>query len=241
MGFFSARPRLLAAPQYRVILFDVNETLLDMSPLKKAVNKAFDHKSAFQQWFGLLLQHALVDTVTDQYHDFSTIGDAALDMTAHMLEQKPLKAAQKQQLLGMMTELPAHADVAKGLQQLLDAGYSLVAFTNSAQAVLDEQLHYAGLMHYFEQGLTVELAHRYKPHLSTYRAAVTHLGVAPEEALLVAAHGWDVAGAQRAGLDAGFIARPGQTLYPLAPPPLFYGDTLVDLAEQLVDERQIKG
>jgi 2-haloacid dehalogenase len=176
----------------------------------------------------------LVDTVSGQYHDFGTIGEAALDMTAHMLEEKVLKPAKKQEILGMMTELPAHKDVPKGLEKLLDAGYVLVAFTNSSQRVLDEQLHHAGLIHYFEQGLSVEMVHRFKPDGHTYQAAVQHLGVAPAEALLIAAHGWDVAGAQRAGLATGFIARPGQTLYPLAPPPTYHGNTLVDISRQLL-------
>ena len=211
MGFFSAAPRPQPAPRYQAILFDVNETLLDMRPLKQAVVKAFGNKHAFHQWFGLLLQYSLVDTVSGQYHDFGTIGDAALD-----------------------TELPPHKDAPKGLEMLLDAGYSLVAFTNSSQRVLDAQLRYADLIHYFEQGLSVEMVRRFKPDGRTYQAAVQHLCLAPAQALLIAAHGWDVAGAQRAGLAAGFIARPGQTRYPLAPPPAYCGKTLVEVARQLL-------
>jgi 2-haloacid dehalogenase len=234
MGFFSAAPRPQPAPCYQAILFDVNETLLDMRPLKQALVKAFGNQHAFHQWFGLLLQYSLVDTVSGQYHDFGTIGDAALDMTANMLEEKRLKPARKQEIIRLLTELPPHKDAPKGLEMLLDAGYSLVAFTNSSQRMLDAQLRYADLIHYFEQGLSVETVRRFKPDGRTYQAAVQHLGLAPAEALLIAAHGWDVAGAQRAGLAAGFIARPGQTRYPLAPPPAYCGETLVEVARQLL-------
>ena len=77
---------------------------------------------------------------------------------------------------------------------------------------------------------------RYKPHPDTYlyRYAIEKAGVAPAEALLVAAYGWDVAGALAAGLGAAFLARPGQTLYPLAPLPTYQAPTLTALAEQLV-------
>jgi 2-haloacid dehalogenase len=234
MGLFSATPPPRAIQPYRVILFDVNETLLDMSPLKRAVGKAFGSPHAFRQWFGLLLQYSLVDTVTGQYHDFGTIGEAALDMTANMLEKKCLKPAHKQRIIGLLKELPPHKDVPKALALLQEAGYSLVAFTNSPSKVLDEQLAYADIISYFNQGLSVEMVRRYKPDGNTYRAAVQHLELAPSEALLVAAHGWDVAGAQRAGLDSAFVARPGQTLYPLAPPPTYQGDTLLSVARQLV-------
>ena len=219
----------------KVILFDVNETLLDMSKLKKALMKAFNNKAAFHQWFGLLLQYSLVDTVTKHYHDFRTIGDAALDMTASMLQEKSLKPADKHKILELMTELPAHQDVPEGLKLLLEAGYSLVAFTNSTRSVLDQQLRYADLIHYFEQGLSVDEQRQYKPYVGTYHVAARQAGAPdPTTAILIAAHGWDIAGALHAGLQAGFIARKGQTLYPLAPDPTFQGKTLVEVAKQII-------
>ena len=227
----SSSPR---PPQPKVVLFDVNETLLDMSKLKLAVTKAFGNRFAFKQWFGLLLQYSLVDTVTGSYHPFNLIAEAALDMAAEKLEEKPLKPARKREIMGLLTELPAHKDIPKGLEILLDSGIRLVAFTNSPRAILDEQLRYAGIIHYFEQGLSIDAGHRYKPHFDTYRTAVQTVGVLPVEAARVAAHGWDVAGALQAGLAAGFIARPGQELYPLAPPPTYSGKTLVEVARQIV-------
>ncbi|GAC1595915.1 MAG: haloacid dehalogenase type II [Hymenobacter sp.] len=230
----SAAPQPPRPGQLKVLLFDVNETLLDLSKLKKALVSAFGNKAAFRQWFGLLLQYSLVDTVTERYHPFGTIADAALDMTAAMLEEKPLNAADKKDILALMTQLPAHPDVKEGLEMLRRAGYGLVAFTNSTNAVLDQQLRYAGIISYFEQGLSVDPMRRFKPHLATYEQAVRQAGAIPAGAALIAAHGWDLAGAQAAGLATGFIARPGQTLYPLAAPPTYQGTTLVELARQLV-------
>lgn len=217
----------------KVILFDVNETLLDMSPLQSAVGKAFGNKLAFKLWFGLLLQYSLVDTVAEAYHPFGLIGEAALDMTADMLEKPRLSTDKKQELIGLMSQLPPHKDVPQGLEMLLDAGFALVALTSSPYRVLEEQLRYAELIHYFEQGLSIELCQRYKPHPSTYRMATQSLGLEPDEALLVSAHGWDVAGAVRAGLKAAFIARPGQCLYPLVPPPTYLGKTLKEVAKRI--------
>jgi 2-haloacid dehalogenase len=37
--------------------------------------------------------------------------------------------------------------------------------------------------------------------------------------MMVAAHGWDVGGAKRAGMKTAFVTRKGQALYPLAPAP----------------------
>jgi 2-haloacid dehalogenase len=223
----------LSTSRPEVIFFDVNETLLDMSPLKAAVNAAFGNPAAFNQWFGLLLQHALVATVTDEYFNFGTLADAALDMTAHMRQTQPLSHAQKHELTSLLTQLPAHPDVPAGLDRLRTAGYRLLALTNSPPATLTAQLAHAGLTDYFEQALSIEAVRRYKPHPDTYHYAAKQAGVLPARALLVAAHGWDVAGALHAGLLAGFVARPGQTLYPLAPPPTYQAPTLTELAAQL--------
>jgi len=85
----------------------------------------------------------------------------------------------------------------------------------------------------FEQALSIDEQRRYKPHPATYHAACQRLGVAPAATLLVAAHGWDVAGALRAGLAAAFIARPSQAVYPLAEAPTYTAPALVALAQQL--------
>ncbi|WP_324674305.1 haloacid dehalogenase type II [Hymenobacter sp. GOD-10R] len=217
----------------KVIFLDVNGTLLDMSKVKKAVIKAFGNKQAFDQWFLLLLQHSLVDTVTTNYHPFNIIGEAALDMTAAMLEEKPLKLSKKQEIIALMQQLDAYPDVPAGLEHLLQAGYRLIALTNSPKSVLDQQLQHAGIIGYFEQGLSIDSIQRYKPHPETYHTAARQVGVAPEEAIMIAAHGWDVAGALCAGLKAGFVARPNQTLYPLAPAPTYTGKTLLEVAQQI--------
>ena len=51
--------------------------------------------------------------------------------------------------------------------------------------------------------------------------------------LLVAAHGWDVAGAAWAGMKTAFVARPGQQTYPLGPEPDYRVSSLTDLAGEL--------
>lgn len=218
----------------KLLLFDVNETLLDLSKLQQAINQEFTYELAFKQWFSLLLQYSLVDTVTQAYHDFSQIGDAALDMLAQSLGQPARSTTRKKELLTLITELPPHADVVEGLTMLQQAGLRLVTLTNSPGSTLRKQMAHAGLTSLFEQLLSVDDVKRYKPHPDTYLTTCRQLEVAPADALLVAAHGWDTAGAQRAGLQAAFIARPGQAVYPLAPTPTYTGPTLPAIARQLL-------
>jgi 2-haloacid dehalogenase len=53
-----------------VIIFDVNETLLDMAPLKNNINSLLKNPG-FRIWFGMVLHYSLVENCTNQYHDFS--------------------------------------------------------------------------------------------------------------------------------------------------------------------------
>ena len=50
---------------------------------------------------------------------------------------------------------------------------------------------------------------------------------------MVAAHGWDIAGAQRTGLKTAFIQRPGKFLFPLAGEPTLTVRSIEALANVL--------
>lgn len=217
----------------KLLIFDVNETLLDLSSMKESINKAFDHEFAFSQWFAFMLQYSLVDTVTGNYHDFGTIGKAAMQMTQEKLN-KEVPKSKVEELLNMIKSLPPHPDIKPSLKKLKEAGYQMVTLTNSTQQVVTQQMQSAGLTSYFGELLSVETTRKYKPHPDTYQYAIRKAGVKPAEAMLIAAHGWDITGALHAGLQAAFIHRDGQVEYPLAPEPQLKGKTLTPIADKLI-------
>ncbi len=51
-----------------LILLDVNETLLNMSFLKKKNQFLLDSSKGFRIWFGTLLQYSLIDNCPKNYH-----------------------------------------------------------------------------------------------------------------------------------------------------------------------------
>jgi 2-haloacid dehalogenase len=97
-----------------VIVFDVKETLLAMSLLKKKVNKFLDSKKGFRIWFGLLMQYSLVDNCTRVYHDFFTIADTTPDMAAIALGIT-INAERTQETLSKIKKQTAYPDVDEGL------------------------------------------------------------------------------------------------------------------------------
>lgn len=217
----------------RVIVFDVNETLLDLQALDPYFARVFGAASVRQAWFSQMIQSALVSLVTDAYADFGAIGRAALDMTAAR-QGVTLTDDDRQQLLGGIRSLPPHPEVAASLARLRNAGLRLAALTNSTAQVANAQLSNAGLAEYFEQILSADAVQRLKPAAEPYRMAAARLGVDIGQIRMVAAHAWDVAGALRAGCAAAFVARPGKVLDPLAPAPDVVGADLREVANKIL-------
>jgi 2-haloacid dehalogenase len=218
-----------------VIVFDVNETLLDMAPLKNNINTLLEEPQAFRIWFGMVLHYSLVENCTDQYHDFSTIAGAVLKMTADSLG-KTVSAEDMKKALSAIKTLKAYPDVEKGLTLLKDNGFRLATLTNSPENALKEQLINSNLTDHFEQALSINAIEKYKPAAETYLWAAKKLGVKPQEMIMIAAHGWDLAGAANAGLATGFIAREGQSIYSLSSEPNYEAKDIYEMALVLVQK-----
>nr|WP_315166342.1 haloacid dehalogenase type II [uncultured Flavobacterium sp.] len=217
-----------------VLLFDVNETLLDMTPLKNTINTLLEEPLAFKIWFGMVLHHSLVDNCTNQYHDFSTIAVAVLKMTATSLN-KTITEDEIKKALSVIRNLKAYPDVLKGLQLLKENSFRLATLTNSPENVLKEQLINSNLTDLFELALSIDTIKKYKPDPKTYEWAATKLDQKPQNIIMIAAHGWDLAGAINAGLKTGFVAREGQSLYSLSEKPTYEAKDIYEMALVLIE------
>jgi 2-haloacid dehalogenase len=218
----------------RICVFDVNETLLDLSALDLPFQRVFGDVAARQAWFTQLLQSAFVTTVLGDYQSFGTIGAAALDMVA-LRRGITLSQEERTSLLDNMRSLPAHPDVPEGLERLRQAGFRLVTLTNSTQAVAQAQITHSGLHVFFEAIFSADTAGRLKPAPEPYQMVARQLGVPMSEIRLVAAHAWDVAGALHAGCRAAFVARAGMVLDPLFVPPDVVGANLPEVAGRILE------
>lgn len=219
----------------KTIVFDVNETLLDLGAMRPLFAEILGDGGALEAWFGQLLRNAMVATILDAYQDFGALGREALAMTAERLGRQ-LIAADADRIMAQMRRLPPHPDVVSGLERLHGAGFRLAALSNNPAQMLDEQLENAGLRHFFARTLSVEAVRRYKPAPAVYQEAAAILGIPPAAMRLVAAHDWDVAGALNAGCAAAFVARPGAVLGTLRPCPDIVERDIAAVAERIVAE-----
>ena len=215
-------------------MFDVNETLIDIGALAPHFERIFGDRHVLREWFGQLVMYSMAITLSGNYVDFFSLGQAVLRMTADV-HRVHVNDDDVRALSAGMATMPAHPDVADGLRELSDQGYRLVTLTNSPPNPNGSTpLEHAGLSGYFERQFSVDPSRVYKPSLRLYRVAA-ELGVAPSACMMVAAHVWDPIGAQAAGYSGALITRPGNAPLPapdLPQPTLVVAD-LVELAKRL--------
>lgn len=190
---------------YRLLVFDVNETLLDLSPLR-------DHLAAISphlhlgEWFARLLHRSLV---ANHLNDFRPFGELAAETLRWVAARAgvPLESADVDAFLDSMASLPPHPDVVEGLSRLQGLGMPMAALTNGSAAMARAQLGTAGLAGLLDDVLSVDEVRRFKPDPAPYRYAASRFGVEISEMLMIAAHDWDVVGAVTAGAGGCFVAR----------------------------------
>ncbi|MEP9384797.1 haloacid dehalogenase type II [Nocardioides sp. KR10-350] len=217
-----------------LLVFDVNETLLDLAAIDPVVAEALGEQSGGsgprRAWFDRMIRSALTVTAVGQYVPFGTLAGAALrDLAAE--RGREATDDQVRRLADGISALPPHPDVAPALRRLREAGHRLVALTNSVLEVAEAQVAGSGLRELLDAVYSADEVRRLKPAPEPYRMVLEREGA--DTAVLVAAHDWDVAGAAAAGLDAAFVAREGRRPFGATAPPAYVVGDLGGLADLL--------
>ncbi|MGH8970493.1 MAG: haloacid dehalogenase type II [Actinomycetes bacterium] len=221
-------------PPTQVVVFDVNETLTDMSPLRGRFEAVGAPPDMFDAWFAGTLRDGFALTAADAYGDFAAIARSVLTglLTEVGTVGEPAEAAQG--VIAGLPRLEVHADVPDGLRRLRDGGLRLVTLTNGSVEMSEGSLDRAGVLDLFEQRLSVSTPQRWKPAAEAYRWAAQAVGVDVGGMVLVAAHPWDVDGAARAGLVGAWLNRQERDYPPYFTEPHVRAGSLPALADALL-------
>lgn len=217
----------------QVIFLDLYETMLDMTEVERRLNHLLDSKRGYAIWLELLMQHCFADNHYQSYHPFTAIAKATMQMTAKMVGRS-LEESAINDLLVLLEHLPVHDGVPEGLSRLKDEGFLLAALTNAPLSIVRNRMEFTGLISYFDNVLSAEAVRKYKPAKEVYQWALQQMDTTAENALLASTHGWDIAGAQNAGMKTAYIKQRNRMLYPLAGQPDFTCYNLQELADKLV-------
>ena len=226
----------------KTILFDVNETLLDLAALDSLFERHLGDAALRSVWFSQVLATSMTMTLVGDYADFAEVGRSALAMIAERVGVV-LGERQKTEIVEGFRSLPAHRDVAGGLALLREGGYRLVTLTNSSAHFVEAQLANAGIASYFQRSLSADQSRMFKPATAVYKMAAAELGEPVGALWPVAAHNWDTTGASAAGLKSAFVARPGMVTGDLDREPNVRGSDLGEIARGILapDNREVEG
>ena len=222
-------------PQRPVIVFDVNETLLDLDSMNPIFERIFKDPAAMRLWFADLILYSEALTIAGVYVPFTDIGASVLQMLA-ATRGITISEADGTELTNRFASMPPHHEVPAALRRLRDHGFRLFTLTDNTLAISGRQLTQGGIIDLFERRFSVdETVHRHKPAPEAYDSVAAALNLAPGDICLIASHVWDTIGAGAAGWQAGLILREGNAPLGVGPQPDYVGKDLDAIADQLIE------
>jgi 2-haloacid dehalogenase len=216
-----------------LIVFDVNETLLDLQTMEPVFERIFGERQAMRLWFANFIMYSAALTVAGCYVPFTDIGAAVMKMLADTRGIK-IGDADKRELTEKFSTMSPHPEVPVALRKLRDAGFRLFTLTDNLLEVQTRQLTHGGIVDLFERRFSADGAKHHKPSREAYAYVEHELGAEASQFCMIACHTWDTLGAVAAGWDAALIKRVGNDLLGVGPQPSIVGNDLNDVADQLI-------
>src|ERR1700741_4100015 len=220
-----------------LIVFDVNETLLDLGTMEPTFQRIFNDKGAMRLWFANLIMYSAALTVAGQYVPFTDIGAAVMKMLADTRGIR-ITDADRKELTDKFSTMPPHPEGPAALRKLRKAGFRLFTLTDNLLEVQTRQLQHGGIVDLFERRFSADGVKHHKPSPEAYAYVEKELGAKPSQFCLIACHTWDTLGAVAAGWEAALIKRAGNDVLGVGPQPHLVGDDLDDVADQLIARHQ---
>jgi 2-haloacid dehalogenase len=218
-----------------IIVFDVNETLLDLEAIRPVFDRIFGDPAAMRLWFADLITYSEALTLAGVYVPFTDIGGAVLRMLA-ATRGHTISDTDAAELTDRFATMPPHPEVPAALRRLRDHGFRLFTLTDNTLAISGRQLERAGVIDVFEHRFSVdETVRRHKPAQEAYHWVSAALKANPGDICMIASHVWDTIGASAAGWHSALILRTGNAPLDVGPQPDYIGPDLDAIADQLIE------
>lgn len=202
---------MTSRPEIDVIVFDVLGTMVDEpSGIRRGLRALFPDVDDARTSGLVAVWHRHVDERQQEIlagrrpYASSTVID--LEAATRVAAEAGISDADEVRSLATSAQrLDPWPDSVPALDRIA-ARFPVVGLSNASHSALTRISAHAGLR--WHQVLSAEDAHSYKPHPDVYRLAITNAGCSPERLLMVAAHAWDLRGAQAVGMKTAYVERP---------------------------------
>ena len=133
-----------------LIVFHVNEPLLDLTTLEPTFERIFGDEGAMRSWFANFIMYSSALTVAGWYVPFTDIGSAVMKMLADTRDIR-IEDADKTELVEKFSTMPPHPEVPAALQKLRKAGFRPFTLTDNLLEVQTRQLEPGGIVEFLER------------------------------------------------------------------------------------------
>ena len=213
------------------VLFNLTGTLVDPTVLAQPLGDSGADEELVLAAIDDAIAMAMADTLTGALTPLEELMHAAMRRRLRLAGGDPERAAAA---IALMATMPAYLEVPGALESLRARGLRLGVLAQNPGAAADSVLRFAGLRDRFELVLGAQDCGAYKPDPRPYRMALEQTGAPADEVAFISTFWWDVAGANRAGLPTGWVARRERSLLDSVPPPDYVGRDLADVADAIV-------
>jgi 2-haloacid dehalogenase len=187
-----------------VVVLDAMGTLFDLSALDPRFEAIGGTGATRDAWYERLLDTSKALTLAGAFEPFQELALSTLRTT---LASHGLDPASADEIVHALQDVPAYPEARAALSRIAAAGLPRVVLTNGGSKQTKQLLEKSGLDEHVAHVFTTEEVEAYKPDPRPYRHVCESLGIEPPQAVLVAAHAWDVAGAKATGYEAIWIDR----------------------------------
>lgn len=215
----------------RWVFFDMNGTLLDPAGIADPLGGGHDERQLVEDALDEAILLAMADTLSGDYRPLAEHLAATLERRLRVGGRDTSALDQALERAKAMDPFP---EAATALDALGNTGLRLGVLTNSPTVAAERSLEHARLRERFDAVIGTDAVGAFKPDARVYRHALESVDVRAEEACLVAAHGWDVMGAMRAGMHGAWVSRKERWLMPTLPKPDVVADDLEAAAQAIM-------
>ena len=208
-----------AAPRFKAVAFDYF-VLFNAASVIPKVEKEFPGKGAefTLAWRARQFDYGFLRSITGRQEDFFKVTEDALVYTAEVMHL-PLPPDVRTRLLDAYLTLEPWPDTVAALKKLKAAGVRIITIANFSPLMLRANAERAGMVDLFDELLSTEANHSYKPEPRAYQLGIDHLGMKKDEIVFAAFGGWDAFGAKSFGYPTYWVNRFNLPLEKLDLPP----------------------
>ena len=202
----------------KLIIFDVNETMFSLNRISNIFDKFGLPNYSTSIWFSNVLKEGFASI---NYSNFNSFKKICVNELQRLFLKFKFRYTKEHidKVINEFSQLDVHEDVKVSVKLLYKYNIKIVTLTNGSKENTLKLLKKNKLSKYIKRCFSIDEIKLWKPNKKTYLYVCKEMRILPSNALMIAAHSWDVTGAKNAGLKTAYITRYEKKLSTIHPKP----------------------